>query len=345
MGESKFMGEVEAYYQETSGQYPEIKAQIQNDRETMLTERAEADKARRAYQEEERKLASAQRRLEHIKESIRQQKERRREAARSRDDSDDDDEDSLDSIDQEIERLEEEKEAEEDEIDRIKNARDQYMYDEDVHQKAADAAQNRLKKAVKSCGHLAKSLSMHAEVVKFEADKTSNQAGGFGSMSSNRFARGASQNAKADRTAASSKYKTLAGQISSLADQYALLAQTDTGGPAGGSSKAGASKGQAAQRTKQVASKGQAAQRTKQVAMAATIAAAMATGAMYHATRPISPSDLSGGPLSHIEVIAERIDGIEDALTGPDQIVDEEKKRKENEKHMKRMQRESAPWF
>jgi len=171
---------------------------------------------------------------------------------------------------------------------------------------------------------------MHAEVAQFEADNQSSTANIFGSISSsNRYAKGESHNAQTQLDSKSSEYKTLAGQLSTLANQYAQLAQTDTGGPSGGSSKSGAGKGQGAQRA-------------KQVAVAATVAAAMVTSVAFHATRPASTFEPG---MSSTEIVQERMENIEDALTGPDQIVDEEKKRKENEKHMKRMQREPAPWF
>jgi len=51
MAKKSFMEEIEAYYQDTSGHYPEIKGKIENDRDTMLKERAAEDSSRLAYQE------------------------------------------------------------------------------------------------------------------------------------------------------------------------------------------------------------------------------------------------------------------------------------------------------
>lgn len=326
MGESKFMQEVEAYYSDAAGQYPELAAHIRYLRDDMLKERAEADKARYAYQAEERKLDSAQRRLERTKESIRQQKERRREVARSSAYSDDTKEESLDRIDSEIQRLEDEEDSIRDEIKEIKNARDLYQYEEGTHQETANRLQNALKKACKDCGKLAKSLSMHAEVAKFEADKTLNQARGFSNASSVRYARGATQNAQADRTSTSGRYATLASQLTSLAGQYARLAQTDCGEESGSSSKNSES------------SKGSYG-RGREVAIAAVAAVSMISGAAYHATRPIETFDSDFTPM---QVMSKRIEDIDEALTGPDQIIEDRKKREELNDEIKRQGKKEA---
>lgn len=140
---------------------------------------------------------------------------------------------------------------------------------------------------------------------------------GFTGVASTRF-KGSAQQASNDMRQKQSSARALSSQIAQLAARYAQLADAAESAQGSGSSGSNAANASMGGKSRGMGGRG------KQLAVGAMVAASMATGVAFHATRPASTFDSSHTPM---QVMEERWDGIQDSITPDDYVSDMEKRR------------------
>lgn len=196
-------------------------------------------------------------------------------------------------------------------------------------QEIADFTQ-KLSDRRRSCGNLANALMTHARILDNQTKIMQNQQRGFSSVSSIRFAE------QAGGSAAQSRGDKVSSNIAStitaakLAQRYAKLAQANVSNSAEtpGSDSApvnqtNKAKSYSSRTSNQQSNNGirNFIQKHSDSILVGMTAFSMIAGAGYHASRPDETFKEPGKEKSQMEIIAERNAEVDNALTGPDDLI------------------------